>query len=43
VHFDELEPSFGRVLVVALVLFSMLCFSRELERVGTALTERKDR
>jgi len=43
VRFKELEISFLGFLILSTVLFSIFCYTLELERIGRALVERKDR
>jgi hypothetical protein len=43
VRFNELEISLWRFVLLSSVLFSMFCYTLELERVARALLERKDR
>ena len=43
VRFNELEISLWRLVLLSTVLFSIFCYTLELERLGRALLERKDR
>ena len=43
VRFKELEISIWRFVLLSTVLFSIFCYTLELERLGRALLERKDR
>jgi hypothetical protein len=43
VRFNQVEISFGGFLILATVLFSIFCYTLELERIGRALVEPKDR
>jgi hypothetical protein len=43
VRFNELEISFWGLVLLSAVLFSIFCYTLELERLGRALVERKDR
>jgi hypothetical protein len=43
VRFNELEISLWRFVILSTVLFSIFCYTLELERLGRALLERKDR
>ena len=43
VRFNELEMSLWGFVLLSGVLFSMFCYTLELERLGRALIERKDR
>jgi hypothetical protein len=43
VRFKELEISFLGFLILSTVLFSIFCYTLELERIGRALVEPKDR
>ncbi len=43
VRFNELEISLWRFVLLSTVLFSIFCYTLELERLGRALLERKDR
>jgi hypothetical protein len=42
-RFNELEISLWRIVLLSTVLFSIFCYTLELERLGRALLERKDR
>jgi hypothetical protein len=41
VRFNEVEISFGGFLILSTVLFSIFCYTLELERIGRALVEPK--
>jgi hypothetical protein len=43
VRFKELEISLWRFVILSTVLFSIFCYTLELERLGRALLERKNR
>jgi hypothetical protein len=43
VRFKELDISLWRFVLLSTVLFSIFCYTLELERLGRALLERKDR
>jgi hypothetical protein len=43
VRFNELDISFWGLLILSIVLFSIFCYTLELERIGRALVKRKDR
>jgi hypothetical protein len=43
VRFKELDISFWGLLILSTVLFSIFCYTLELERIGRALVEPKDR
>jgi hypothetical protein len=43
VRFNELEISILGLVLSSAVLFSIFCYTLELERIGRALVERKDR
>jgi hypothetical protein len=43
VRFNELHIEFSGFVLLFGVLFSIFCYSLELERLGKALTERQDR
>jgi hypothetical protein len=43
VRFNELKMSLWEFAFLSTVLFSMFCYTLELERLGRALVERKDR
>jgi hypothetical protein len=43
VRFNELETTLWRFVFLSSVLFSLFCYTLELERVARALLERKDR
>jgi hypothetical protein len=43
VRFKELDISLWRFVLLSTVLFSIFCYRLELERLGRALLERKDR
>src|SRR5271166_1517829 len=43
VRFNELDISFWGFLILSIVLFSIFCYTLELERIGRALVKRKDR
>jgi hypothetical protein len=43
VRFNELEISLWGFVLLSSVLFSIFCYTLELERLGRALVERKDR
>ena len=43
VRFNELEISLWVFVLLSGVLFSIFCYTLELERLGRALIERKDR
>ena len=43
VRFKELDISLWRFVLLSSVLFSIFCYTLELERFGRALIERKDR
>ena len=43
VRFTELEISLWRFVLLSTVLFSIFCYTLELERLGRGLLERKDR
>ena len=43
VRFKELDISLWRFVLLSSVLFSIFCYTLELERFGRALLERKDR
>jgi hypothetical protein len=43
VRFNELEISLLGFVLISVVLFSIFCYTLELERMGRALLERKDR
>jgi hypothetical protein len=43
VCFYQVEISFGGFLILGTVLFSIFCYTLELERIGRALVEPKDR
>ena len=43
VRFNELDISFWGLLILSIVLFSIFCYTLELERIGRALVKRKNR
>jgi hypothetical protein len=43
VRFNELDISLWGLLILSIVLFSIFCYTLELERIGRALVKRKDR
>jgi hypothetical protein len=43
VRFNELDISFWGLIILSIVLFSIFCYTLELERIGRALVKRKDR
>jgi hypothetical protein len=43
VRFNELEISLLGLVLISAVLFSIFCYTLELERIGRGLVERKDR